>query len=87
MEAFFYILHSASANKFYIGHTTEPLEGRLRKHNSDHAGFTGIFRDWQVVYMEHYPSKIEAFARERKVKGWKSRKRIEDLVRSSEHPD
>jgi putative endonuclease len=87
MEAFFYILYSATANKFYIGHTTEPVDERLRKHNSYHTGFTGTFRDWKIVYIERYPSKLEAFARERKVKGWKSKKRVEDLVRSSEHPD
>ncbi|MEX2235618.1 MAG: GIY-YIG nuclease family protein [Cyclobacteriaceae bacterium] len=87
MEAVFYILYSPGSNKYYVGHTTEPIEERLRKHNSNHKGFTGKFHDWAIVYLEKYPSKDEAYAREREVKGWKSRKMIEQLMRSSEHPD
>ena len=87
MEAFFYILFSASSNKYYTGHTTEPLEERLRKHNSGHKGFSGKYRDWVIAYFEKYPSKNEAYARERVVKGWKSRRMIEKLISSSEHPD
>jgi putative endonuclease len=55
--SFFYILFSNSAHKFYIGHTTESVEERLRKHNSNHNGFTGKFNDWRVVYFETFPSK------------------------------
>jgi putative endonuclease len=86
MEALFYILFSASAKKYYIGHTTEPIQERLRKHNSDHKGFTGKSRDWLVVYTESYSTKSLAYSREREVKGWKSRKQIEKLI-DSEHPD
>ena len=80
MTSFFYILQSALAKKFYIGHTSEPLEERLRKHNSNHEGFTGQFRDWIVVYYEKFDSKELAHRREREVKAWKSKKRIERLV-------
>jgi putative endonuclease len=37
---YFYILHSTQLDKFYIGHTTENLQERLRKHLSTHSGFT-----------------------------------------------
>ena len=87
MEAFFYILFSPSANKYYIGHTTESLEERLRKHNTQHKGFTGKYRDWAIVYFESFPSKNGAYAREREVKAWKSLTMVQSLVRSSEHPD
>ena len=80
MQAVFYILFSPTADKFYIGHTTEPIEVRLRKHNSHHKGFTGKFSDWKVAYTELYDSKELAYAREREVKNWKSRKMIEQLV-------
>lgn len=86
MEALFYILFSSSASKFYIGHTTEPMEERLRKHKSKHKGFTGKSVDWVVVYTESYSTKSLAYSREREVKGWKSRRRIEKLI-GSEHPD
>src|SRR5687767_11336737 len=89
MPAFFYILLSRSADKFYIGHTTEPLQERLRKHLSHHSGFTSKFKDWKIVYSEAYSLKSLAFQREREVKAWKSKTRILDLIRSSagsEHP-
>ncbi len=85
MEAHFYILFSSSANKFYIGHTTEPLQERLRKHRSNHQGFTGKFNDWMVVYSEIYSTKELAYAREREVKNWKSKHRIQKLLAGSKH--
>ena len=80
MDASFYILFSAAADRYYVGHTTELLEERLRKHNSDHKGYTGPFSDWKIVYTEKYPTKKLAYAREREVKSWKSRVRIEKLI-------
>ncbi|RYY41176.1 MAG: GIY-YIG nuclease family protein, partial [Chitinophagaceae bacterium] len=56
------------------------LHERLRRHLSDHKGFTGSIADWKLAYFEPYPSKTEAYARERQIKGWKSRVRIEQLV-------
>ena len=80
MQAIFYILYSVSADKYYIGHTTEPIEERLRKHNSNHKGFTGKFADWIVVHIEIHESKKDAYRRELEVKKWKSRKKIELLI-------
>ena len=80
MQALFYILFSASADKYYIGHTTEPIEERLRKHNSNHAGFTGKFSDWNIAYTENHLTKRDAYRRELEVKSWKSRKKIEALI-------
>ncbi len=87
MEYYFYILFSSSFDKFYIGHTNDLFE-RLRKHNSNHSGFTGKFNDWKIVYSEKFNTKTEAYARERQVKKWKNRQRIEQLIsKNSEHPD
>ncbi|MBL7910664.1 MAG: GIY-YIG nuclease family protein [Bacteroidia bacterium] len=36
-----YILFSPSKNKYYVGHTGDDLVERIRKHNSNHKGFTG----------------------------------------------
>ncbi|HYG19368.1 MAG TPA: GIY-YIG nuclease family protein [Ohtaekwangia sp.] len=88
MSAWIYILYSPSADRHFVGHTTEPVLERLRKHNSNHKGFTVKFNDWEIVYTELFQSKKFAFQREMQVKGWKSRKKIEDLIkRRSEHPD
>ena len=87
MAYYFYILFSSQANKYYIGHTIH-LSERLRKHNSNHLGFTGKFNDWQIVYSEKFNTKSEAYARERQIKKWKNRQRIELLIaKNSEHPD
>ncbi|MBL7842810.1 MAG: GIY-YIG nuclease family protein [Cyclobacteriaceae bacterium] len=86
MQAIFYILYSSTAGKYYVGHTTEDLGERLRKHNSHHKGFTGKFNDWQVVYYEAFTTKEEAYKREREVKSWKSKKRVEHLIAGSGHP-
>ena len=88
MNYFTYILYSKSLNKFYIGYTGEALHERLRKHNSNHKGFTGKNPDWEIVYFEKYESKSEAYAREREIKSKKSRKYIENLISSagSGHP-
>ncbi len=76
----FYILYSATLNKYYVGHTADDLVERIRKHNSNHKGFTGGIGDWTLVYQEQFLTKSEAYARERKVKAWKSRKEIEKLI-------
>jgi putative endonuclease len=77
---FVYILYSASKNKYYIGHTGDDIEERLRKHNSNHKGFTGGSGDWELKYFERFETKSEAYKRELQIKKWKSRIRIEKLI-------
>ena len=77
---FTYILFSQQKNKYYIGHTGDDLSERVRKHNSNHKGFTGGVGDWLLVYQETYANKTEAYARERQIKSWKSRKMLEKLI-------
>ncbi len=79
MSYSFYIIYSPALDKYYLG-STGNLEERLRKHNSNHKGFTGKADDWTIVYTEEFVTKTEAYRRERSVKSWKSRKKIEELV-------
>ena len=83
MSCYFYILHSEQKDKFYLGHTCDKLEERVRKHNSNHKGFTGSVSDWNLVYFEEFDSKESAYSRERQVKSWKSKKKILMLIESS----
>ena len=76
MQATFYILHSKFLDKFYIGHTTKAVEERLRKHLSDHTGFTSKAKDWQVVYTETFASKELAYRRELEAKTGRVKMRI-----------
>ncbi|MBK8498513.1 MAG: GIY-YIG nuclease family protein [Flavobacteriales bacterium] len=75
-----YILYSPALDRYYVGHTTEPLAERLRKHLSDHRGWSARAKDWQAVYSESYPDKAGAYRRELEVKSWKSRDRIRALI-------
>jgi putative endonuclease len=77
---FTYILYSTTLDKYYVGFTCDDLEERLRKHNSHHKGFTGKTNDWKLVYFESFKTKEEAYARERQIKGWKSRQMIASLI-------
>lgn len=75
-----YILYSETLNKYYVGSTGDSLESRLKKHNSNHKGFTGGCGDWTLMYYEEFQSKSEALRREKEIKKWKSRKLIEKLI-------
>jgi len=75
-----YILYSKTLNKYYVGYTGDSLTERLRKHNSNHKGFTGCLLDWKIVYTECFTTKAEAYGKERTIKSWKSRKKIEQLI-------
>ena len=75
-----YIIYSSTADKFYIGFTGDEVQERLRKHNSNHKGFTGRFKDWQIVYTEIFTTKQDAMLREKEIKSWKSRSKIQNLV-------
>ncbi|MEQ8908094.1 MAG: hypothetical protein RIC95_02795, partial [Vicingaceae bacterium] len=55
-------------------------------HNSNHKGFTGNHHDSKVVYQEAFNSKKEAYARERQIKKWKSRKMIERIIKVQSIP-
>jgi len=79
-KSYFYILYSKSQDKYYTGYTSSKLNERLRKHNSNHKGYTGKADDWEVVYYEAYAVKELAYKRERQVKKWKSRLRIKELI-------
>ena len=76
----FYILYSPSKDSYYIGFTGDVIEERLRKHNTNHKGFTGGIGDWEIKYKEIYQTKVEATERERQVKKWKRRNLVEKLI-------
>ena len=78
--ALVYILYSSSLGKYYIGSTTQSLEERLRRHLSDHMGFTASTKDWIVVYSEKFADKASALIRERQLKSWKSKAKIIELL-------
>jgi putative endonuclease len=79
-----YILYSAFIDRYYVGFTSERHEERLRKHLAHHDGFTSKAKDWVIKHLEYFDTKEEAVKREQEIKKWKSRKKIEELIRSTE---
>jgi len=84
MQQYTYILFSEKKNKYYIGSTSDNLLERLRKHNSNHKGFTGGLGDWKIVYTDSSSTLSKARIRELQIKKWKSRKKIEELIKNSQ---
>lgn len=67
-------------NKFYVGYCCSSVQERLQAHLFNHNGFTAKAKDWVIVYTEDFPTKSEAYARERQIKAKKSRAYIEYLI-------
>ena len=70
MKFYVSILYSRYLGKYYIGSTSD-VENRLKKHLSNHKGYTSKAKDWIVVYKEEFRTKSEALFREREIKEWK----------------
>ncbi|MCL1677133.1 GIY-YIG nuclease family protein [Elizabethkingia meningoseptica] len=70
-------------DQFYIGHCSETLQERLRKHLANHKGFTARSKDWEIVYFEQLDDKKSAYKREREIKSWKSKNKILQLIKNS----
>ena len=79
MPFYVYILYSSFKDKFYIGYTSN-IEERLIRHNQKSKGFTGTTNDWKIVYSELHSTKLEALTREKQIKSWKSRSKIQALI-------
>ena len=76
MEYVVYILYSKAHNKIYIGFTSD-LVNRFQSHNKlGKKGWTIKYRPWELIYCDFFDSKIQALAREKQLKGAKSRESI-----------
>jgi putative endonuclease len=64
-----YMLRCADG-KYYVGHT-EDIDNRLSHHQSGQlGGYTLTRRPVELVWSEYFPTRYEALAAERKIKGW-----------------
>lgn len=80
MEYIVYILFSKIKDRYYIGYTGDNIKECIRKHHSNHKGFTGGAGNWQLLYYETHLTKADAIKREKAIKNWKSRKMVEQLI-------
>ncbi|MEM7690327.1 MAG: GIY-YIG nuclease family protein [Pseudomonadota bacterium] len=64
---------------YYAGHT-DNLDQRIAQHNSGElGGYTAKRLPVELVWSETFPTRDEAFAAERRIKGW-SRAKKEALI-------
>jgi putative endonuclease len=82
LKFYVYIIYSNSRNKYYIGSTGD-LEDRLKRHNKGRSRYTKSGIPWVLVYTEEFTTRGEAIHREKQLKSWKNRKRLENLIRKS----
>ena len=80
-----YILQSESLDSFYIGSTSMDMCERLRRHLSNHKGYTAKAKDWVVVFQKQFDNISDARGLERKLKNWKSKTRIQEFIDKSDN--
>ena len=79
MTFWVYILRCAD-HSYYTGHT-DNLEKRIIQHErGEIEGYTSTRLPVTLVFTEEFPTREEASARERQIKGW-SRKKKEAMMR------
>ena len=76
-----YILRSRRDGSYYVGQSEDVVQ-RVVRHNSGRVNATKSNGPWELVYTEKFETRREAICREREIKQKKSRKYMEDLIRS-----
>ena len=75
MSFWAYMLHCADRS-FYVGHTDD-LEHRLAQHHQGAIeGYTCTRLPVKLVWSAEFPSRYEALAAERQIKGWRRAKKL-----------
>jgi putative endonuclease len=75
-----YILQCVD-NSYYIGSCND-IGARFNNHLNGKCKYTKSRLPVKIVYTEYFGSLSDARKRERQIKGWKSRKMIEKLIKS-----
>jgi len=75
-----YILKSKKNGRYYIGQT-DNLVKRFNEHNLGKSKSTKSYRPWEIIHKEDFFSRREAIKRERKLKNYKKRIRLEKLFK------
>jgi len=84
MEEFaVYVLYSESADRLYIGFSSNSIE-RFRWHNGlSKKGFTLSHRPWKMIHVEFFCTKKDAMLREKQLKGGQGRSWIRVIILSN----
>ncbi len=81
-----YIIYSSTSDRYYVGHTNHVIR-RLNEHNdplANHHKYCSKNGPWELKFYESgFSTRNEAVNREKQIKAWKSRKKIEILISQS----
>ena len=81
MEFFYLYILQCSNTSYYVGHT-DSIEKRLAEHKAGLGGlYTSLLLPVDLIFLQSFPTRDEAFAAERKIKNW-SRKKKDALINS-----
>lgn len=70
-QYFIYIISNMHNTVLYIG-VTHDIFNRIQSHkNKNIPGFTSRYNCTKLVYFEQYPTRDEAYQREKQLKGWR----------------
>ncbi len=83
--AFFVYVIKNPEGRFYVGQTSD-VELRVRRHNEGRVFWTKGRGPWTLVHSEQFDSRSEAMAKEKRLKGLKSRQAIEAYIAQWENP-
>ncbi|HUX61590.1 MAG TPA: GIY-YIG nuclease family protein [Ignavibacteriaceae bacterium] len=79
MSFYTYILFSQTANKYYIGSTSNIVR-RLNEHNSKQSASTKAGVPWKLMFTKEFVLKSDAIKLEYKLKKMKSRRYLEWFI-------
>ena len=87
MKYYIYILYSNSANRYYIGYSSNPIT-RLSQHlKNDTDKYTGKWKDWELKAMYYISNeKSIAIKMERFIKAQKSRSLLVKMINHNFKP-
>jgi putative endonuclease len=77
-----YILASYKGGTLYIG-VTNDIARRLAEHRAGLGGFTSRYGVFRLVYMEEFPTAIAAIRREKSLKKWPRKWKIDLIERTN----
>ena len=83
MIGYVYILKSLRNNRFYIG-STNNIERRLIEYNSGKSIYTSFSRPFELIFSQKFNSLTTAKKIEYKIKQFKSKKVIINIIESGE---
>lgn len=75
MQNFFVYILKCSDGSYYVGHTDD-IERRFTEHqNGDFEGYTAARLPVELVFLQAFQTRDEAFVVERRIKDWNRRKK------------